>query len=438
MRWSSSCSPCQPETIPRGVAVGWRDAYGTRLLANCWQHASTRGSVKERPGARRACHTPQFGRLERSETQLNLDQLCRAAAAVGLRASVRLFPDGDPVRDAGQLALLARLRARLPTGTTWQTEVPLPIPGDRRSWDAVVTLGNQRMACEAETRPRDVQALERRIALKSRDGGIDVVILVMSDTAGNRRLLDAHREALSDRSSRSTRERSFAASAVASCPGGAGSWCSERGQVASGTLWTMLRLDPSTALIVVDVQNDFADPAGGLSVAGGEEIIPRLNAVIEDARAAGALVAYTQDWHPETTPHFEKDGGIWPVHCVAGTWGADFHPDLQVDGPVVRKGSNGEDGYSGFTMRDPASGETRATPLDALLREHAIGRVLVAGLATDYCVKATALDAVQLGYDTVLLTDAVAAVNLTDGDGDRAIEEMQSRGVQVSAETRAT
>jgi len=189
--------------------------------------------------------------------------------------------------------------------------------------------------------------------------------------------------------------------------------------------------DPSTALVVVDVQNDFADPAGGLAVRGGEAIVPRLNASAEAAVAAGAFVAYTQDWHPEVTPHFAKDGGTWPVHCVAGTWGADFHPGLAVVGPSVRKGSNGEDGYSGFTMRDTVSGDTIPTELEGLLRERGVKRVVIAGLATDYCVKATALDAVRLGFKTTVLADAIAAVDVQPGDGVRALAEMRAVGVTV-------
>ena len=115
---------------------------------------------------------------------------------------------------------------------------------------------------------------------------------------------------------------------------------------------------PHTALIVVDVQNDFADPAGALYVGDGASIIPLVNAEIDAARAAGSRIFYTQDWHPPSTPHFAKDGGVWPVHCVADTWGARLHPALVVSGPVVRKGSAGEDGYSGFSMRHPGSGET--------------------------------------------------------------------------------
>jgi nicotinamidase/pyrazinamidase len=189
------------------------------------------------------------------------------------------------------------------------------------------------------------------------------------------------------------------------------------------------RYDSRSSLIVVDVQNDFADPAGSLSVSGAASIVPTINAEIATATAGGALVVYTQDWHPESTPHFARDGGIWPVHCVAGTWGAELHPALVVDGPRVRKGASGEDGYSGFTMRDPVSGETTPTELEGLLRERNIGRVAVCGLATDYCVKATALDAARLGFETGVLLDAVRAVDLAPGDGDRAIDEMTAAGV---------
>jgi nicotinamidase/pyrazinamidase len=189
--------------------------------------------------------------------------------------------------------------------------------------------------------------------------------------------------------------------------------------------------DATTALIVVDVQNDFADPAGGLAVAGGEAVVTRANEEIERAVDAGALVVYTQDWHPPVTPHFAKDGGIWPVHCVAGTWGAELHPDLVVAGERVRKGSHGEDGYSGFSMRDPVSGEETATELERLLHARGIHRVVVCGLATDYCVKATAIDACRLGFRTTVLPDAIAAVNLAAGDGDRALVEMAEAGVRL-------
>jgi nicotinamidase/pyrazinamidase len=193
----------------------------------------------------------------------------------------------------------------------------------------------------------------------------------------------------------------------------------------------MQRYHPDTALIIVDVQNDFADPAGGLAVPGGASVIPVINGEIAMAQSAHALVVATQDWHPESTPHFAKDGGIWPVHCVADTWGAELHPDLALpgDAPRVRKGVNGEDGYSGFTMRDPTSGETLPTELESMLRDRAITRVVVVGLATDYCVKATALDARRLGFDTFVLADAIAAVDLQPGDGGRALDEMRAAGI---------
>ena len=194
------------------------------------------------------------------------------------------------------------------------------------------------------------------------------------------------------------------------------------------------RYNPQTAIIVVDVQNDFADPAGGLRVAGGAEVIPPLNREVARARAGGALVVYTQDWHPPSTPHFAKDGGIWPVHCVAGSWGAELHPGLIVDGPIVRKGANGEDGYSGFTMRDPTTGAETPTELEALLQEHGARRVVVGGLATDYCVRATALDARRLGHPTSVLRDAIRAVDLAAGDGERALAEMAASGVEILEE----
>ena len=195
----------------------------------------------------------------------------------------------------------------------------------------------------------------------------------------------------------------------------------------------MQRYRPGTALIVVDVQNDFADPAGGLAVRGGDLVIPAIDREIEMAANNGAIVVATQDWHPPSTPHFAKDGGIWPVHCVADTWGAELHPDLALpqDAPRVRKGVNGEDGYSGFTMRDPVSGETIGTGLEGLLRDADIDSVVVTGLATDYCVKATAIDAAALGFQTSVLTDAIAAVDLEPGDGERALEAMDAAGVTL-------
>ncbi len=193
----------------------------------------------------------------------------------------------------------------------------------------------------------------------------------------------------------------------------------------------MIAYDSETVLVVVDVQNDFADPDGGLSVADGAAVVPVINQQIAAAKEGGGHVVYTADWHPASTPHFAKDGGIWPVHCVADTWGSEFHPNLVVDGPVVRKGSNGEDGYSGFTMRDPQTEETTPTELAAMLGEWGATKLIVTGLATDYCVKATALDGLSEGFSVHLIRDAVRSVDLEDGDGDRALTDMESAGVSI-------
>jgi nicotinamidase/pyrazinamidase len=191
----------------------------------------------------------------------------------------------------------------------------------------------------------------------------------------------------------------------------------------------MSKFGPTTALVVVDMQNDFADPAGSLSVHGAEAVLGEVNAAIIRAVSAASPVIYTQDWHPESTPHFAKDGGIWPVHCVKETWGAELHPRLIVAGPVVRKGSNGEDGYSGFTMRHPTRGDTMPTELAGRLG--GIESVVVVGLAFDYCVKDTALDAVRLGFETMVPLASTAAVNLRPEDGDEAKAVLEAAGVSV-------
>lgn len=192
--------------------------------------------------------------------------------------------------------------------------------------------------------------------------------------------------------------------------------------------------DTTTALVVVDVQNDFVDPAGSLAVPGAAAALDAVNLEVRRARAAGAAVVATQDWHPARTPHFKVDGGVWPVHCVAGTWGAELHPALNLGGdhPVVRKGAGGEDGYSGFSVRHPRRGDTAPTELEELLRGREVERVVVVGVATDYCVKETALDATRLGFATALVLEAVAAVDLHPGDGEAALAAMAAAGVTLT------
>lgn len=193
----------------------------------------------------------------------------------------------------------------------------------------------------------------------------------------------------------------------------------------------MERYATDTALVVLDVQNDFADPAGSLYVAGGEQVVPVVNAEVAAATAAGATVVYTQDWHPPQTPHFATQGGIWPVHCVRDTWGAALHPDLTVTGEVVRKGTGGEDGYSGFSVRDPRSGTTSATALGGLLDAAGVRRLVVLGLAGDVCVKATALDGAAAGYEVAVLLNGIRFVNLSAGDDERAKAELAAAGVEL-------
>jgi nicotinamidase/pyrazinamidase len=189
--------------------------------------------------------------------------------------------------------------------------------------------------------------------------------------------------------------------------------------------------DKRTALLVVDVQNDFADPDGSLYVRDADSVIDVSNREIEVATGAGAVVVYTLDWHPPDTPHFAKDGGIWPVHCVGGTWGAELHPRLEVAGETVRKGSGGEDGYSGFSQVHPTTGDRTPTPLHDLLQSLGVERVVVVGLATDYCVKETALDALRLGYGATVLTDGIRPVEVEPGDGKRALDAMAAAGVAL-------
>ena len=212
-----------------------------------------------------------------------------------------------------------------------------------------------------------------------------------------------------------------------------------------GIIAAMAEYGAQTALIVVDMQNDFADPRGALYVRGGEDVLPVANAEIAKARAAGALVVYTQDWHPPSTPHFAKDGGTWPVHCVRGTWGAELHADLDVsaapdagDGDaagvtlrkVVRTGTGDEDGYSAFEASpDPAE----PSRLERLLREHGMERLVVLGLATDYCVRASAIDACKEGFDVTVVEDAVRAVEVNPGDSERAFQDMRDAGAGIAS-----
>jgi nicotinamidase/pyrazinamidase len=177
------------------------------------------------------------------------------------------------------------------------------------------------------------------------------------------------------------------------------------------------------ALIVVDVQNDFC-PGGSLAVAHGDQVVAPLNNLMKEFLDRGEPVYKTRDWHPAKTKHFADFGGTWPVHCVQNTPGAEFHPDL-LDDPRVKVISKGfdesADGYSGFD----------GTQLAQLLRNEDVEEVWVGGLATDYCVKHTVLDALRKGFKVKALADAMRPVNVNDNDGRKAIEEMSAAGAEI-------
>lgn len=176
------------------------------------------------------------------------------------------------------------------------------------------------------------------------------------------------------------------------------------------------------ALIVVDVQNDFC-PGGALAVADGDEVVAPLNKMIAEFLERGEPVFKSRDWHPRKTKHFAEYGGTWPVHCVQGTTGAEFHPDLLDDIHIrtISKGLGDEDTYSAFD----------GTDLALQLRRLGVEEVWVGGLATDYCVKNTVLDALKEGFRVKALQDAMRPVELQPGDGERAIEEMRRAGAKL-------
>ncbi|HBG46187.1 MAG TPA: bifunctional nicotinamidase/pyrazinamidase [Deltaproteobacteria bacterium] len=179
------------------------------------------------------------------------------------------------------------------------------------------------------------------------------------------------------------------------------------------------------ALLIADLQNDFC-PSGALAVSEGDKIVPVVNEYISLFRSAGLPVYLTRDWHPPVTVHFKKYGGVWPPHCVQGTKGAEFHPDLDVTGynAIITKGDNpDEDSYSAFSGHDDSGRRL----LDALRREN-VTELYVGGLATDYCVKQSALDGLEEGFKVTVLLDAVKGVDLTPGDSARAIDEVKRKG----------
>ncbi len=183
-------------------------------------------------------------------------------------------------------------------------------------------------------------------------------------------------------------------------------------------------LSRGDALLLVDVQNDFC-PGGALAVPGGDEVIPVLNRWIRAAEEAGIPVYASRDWHPENHVSFTGRGGPWPPHCVRGTRGAEFHPGLEIPGGlfVINKATDPDrDAYSAFD----------GTGLAARLHRSGVRRLFVGGLATDYCVKATVLDALREGFTVHVITDGIRAVEVKEGDGRRALDEMSEAGAVLA------
>ncbi|MDQ4075683.1 MAG: bifunctional nicotinamidase/pyrazinamidase [Chloroflexota bacterium] len=184
-----------------------------------------------------------------------------------------------------------------------------------------------------------------------------------------------------------------------------------------------MKVDDKSALIIVDVQNDFC-PGGALAVPEGDRVVPILNRYAERFAEAGAAVFATRDWHPLDHVSFEEQGGIWPVHCVQETEGADFHPDLELpEGTTVisKAQESGEEAYSGFMGTDLAD----------QLRAQGVERVYVGGLATDYCVKSTVLDALEEDFEVYFLADASRGVEVNEGDVAAAEREMEEAGAKA-------
>ena len=182
-------------------------------------------------------------------------------------------------------------------------------------------------------------------------------------------------------------------------------------------------IDNRSALIIVDVQKDFT-PGGALAVPDGDKIVPVINKYIDEFKRSGGKVFATRDWHPENHISFKERGGPWPPHCIQNTEGAQFHPDLKLpeDVEVVSKAYEPDkDAYSGF----------EGTDLDERLRRYGIEKVFICGLATDYCVKNTVIDAISRGFETFLLTDAIKGIDANPGDSDKAIEETKQRGAKL-------
>ncbi|HAO93839.1 MAG: nicotinamidase [Deltaproteobacteria bacterium GWC2_56_8] len=185
----------------------------------------------------------------------------------------------------------------------------------------------------------------------------------------------------------------------------------------------------SSALVIVDLQNDFC-PGGALPIPEGDGIVPVVKRYLDLFMAAGVPVFFTRDWHPARTVHFKEFGGLWPPHCIQETEGARFHPGLKIpaDAVIITKGESPEgDSYSGFDGHDAVG-----LDFEDSLKGRGITHIYIGGLATDYCVKATALDGLGRGFKVTVLLDAIRGVDANPGDSETALEDMMAKGADTS------
>ena len=181
------------------------------------------------------------------------------------------------------------------------------------------------------------------------------------------------------------------------------------------------------ALLIVDMQKDFC-PGGSLAVKDCSKVIKNINTYIEKFKEKGLPIFASRDWHPAESSHFKKFGGKWPEHCIQNTEGAEFHPDLNLppETIIISKGIyEGEDGYSAFEGRDD-----KGRLLDTILKDIEVKELYICGLATDYCVKSSSLDAIN-DYKVFLLEDAIEGVDVNYGDSQKAINEMKKKGIAL-------
>ena len=192
----------------------------------------------------------------------------------------------------------------------------------------------------------------------------------------------------------------------------------------------MIQYNKYIALLVIDFQNDFSDPQGSHYIPGASEIISHINAEINLCRASGGEVIYTQDWHPSTTKHFASHNGRAGEHCVRNSWGAQIHPDLEIAGDVLRKGIDGEDAFSCFSVRDLESGVVKPTLMETLLRDRNIQKIVFVGLSTDFCIRDSAIEALSKVFEVAVVSNCVCSTN---GDVQvQILKDLEENGVELA------